>query len=315
MANTGTEDESLLTRISWYYYIQGMTQQEIGDKLGFSRTKIVRLLASARRKGIVQINIAGPYSACLEKEEQLKKRFSLKDAIIIPTGKDFYSTKLSLGKACAVYLEKILEEGNILGIAWGTTLYEAGRFLHFRKNLHLTVVQLMGGLNATEALNPQEIVNLIASKLRAGGIWLNTPAVVANPKIKKALLSDNSVKEVLSAAKRCHKALLGIGDMSSTASLLVSKALNAEDMTHLISLGAVGDIMGWFYDINGKLVNSKIKDRIISVPLSDLSSIQMRIGVACGDKKVKAFIGALRGGHINVIMTDEATAQKIIEYA
>ncbi|MCK5095194.1 MAG: sugar-binding transcriptional regulator, partial [Spirochaetes bacterium] len=89
----------------------------------------------------------------------------------------------------------------------------------------------------------------------------------------------------------------------------------AEDMTHLISLGAVGDIMGWFYDINGKLVNLKIKDRIISVPLSDLSSIQMRIGVACGDKKVKAFTGALRGGHINVIMTDEATAQKIIEYA
>jgi deoxyribonucleoside regulator len=311
----GTDQESLLLRVAWYYYEQGMTQQEIGKRLGFSRTKIVRLLARAREKGIVQIKLVGSYKSCLEKEELLKKGFSLLDAIIIPTGKDFQSTKSSVGKACAIYLGKILKSGDVFGVAWGTTLYEVGRFLEFKKDLHLTVVQLMGGLNTSDAFNPQEIVRQIAWGLRARGVWLNTPAVVATPEIKQALLSDNGVQETMMQAKRCHKALLGIGDTSPTASLLVSRALTAEDMGDLVDHGAVGDIMGWFYDINGRIVDAPVQDRVLSVPLSELSNIPVRIGVASGEKKITPFIGALRGKHINVIITDENTAARILETA
>jgi deoxyribonucleoside regulator len=309
----GTDQESLLLRVAWYYYEQGMTQQEIGKRLGFSRTKIVRLLARAREKGIVQITLKGSYKSCLEKEELLKKRFSLLDAIIIPTGRDFQSTKSSVGKACALYVAEALEAGDVFGVAWGTTLYEVGRFLEMQKGLDLTVVQLMGGLNTSDAFNPQEIVRLIASKLHARGVWLNTPAVVATAEIKQALLSDNGVQETMMQAKRCHKALLGIGDTSSTASLLVSKALTDDDMQDLITHGAVGDIMGWFYDITGKTVDLPVQDRVLSVPLSELHNIPLRIGVASGDKKVAPFTGALRGRHINVIITDENTAGKILE--
>jgi len=307
-------DESLLTRVSWYYYIQGMTQEEISAKLGFSRTKIVRLLESARQKGIVRITVAGTYRACLEKEEQLKERYALKDAVIVPTGRDFPSSKAGVGEACAQYLEHSLAKGDVFGVAWGTTLHEVGKFLAPRSGLGITVVQLMGGLNAGEEFNPQEIVRQIAAKLGARGVWLNTPAVVANPGTKKALLADEGVKEVLARAKDCTKALLGIGDMSSTASLYVSKALSREEMDLLVSLGAVGDIMGWHFDIDGRPVSSSISERVISVPLADLANIGLRLGVACGEKKVKAFVGALRGKHINAIVTDESTAEKILAH-
>jgi len=300
-------------KVAWFYYEQGMTQQEIGKRLGFSRTKIVRLLAAAREKGIVQIKLVGSYTSCIEKEESLKKKYSLLDAIIIPTGRDFQSTKASVGKACALYLEKILKSSDILGVAWGTTLYEVGRFLEMRKDLHLTVVQLMGGLNTSDAFNPQEIVRQIAARLRAKGVWLNTPAIVATPEIKQALLSDDGVKEAMQKAKYCHKALLGIGDISPTASLLVSRALTEEDMKDLIVRGAVGDIMGWFFDIDGMIVESRVKDRVLSVPLDELPNIPVRIGVASGDRKVDPFVGAIRGRHINVIITDETTAEKILE--
>ena len=308
----GTDQESLLMKVAWYYYEQGMTQQEIGKRLGFSRTKIVRLLAMAREKGIVQITLVGRYRSCLEKEEQLKKRFSLLDAIIIPTGKDFTSTKESVGKACALYLTKILKDGDILGVAWGTTLYEVGKYLETVKNRNLTVVQLMGGLNTSDSFNPQEIVRQIANKLQAKGVWLNTPAVVATPEIKQALLTDNGVQDTLQQAKYCHKALLGIGDISSTASLLVSRALSRGDMDDLIAHDAVGDIMGWHFDIQGNMVDSKVINRVLSVPLSELHNIELRIGVANGEKKVSPFVGALRGRYINVIITDEATADAIL---
>jgi DNA-binding transcriptional regulator LsrR (DeoR family) len=307
-------EESLLTRVSWYYYIQGMTQEEIGAKLGFSRTKIVRILESARQKGIVRITVTGTYRASLEKEEQLKERYALKDAVIVPTGKDFPTSKAGVGKACAQYLDHALAKGDVFGVAWGTTLYEVGKFLAPRSGLGITVVQFMGGLNAGEEFTPQEIVRQIAAKLGARGVWLNTPAVVANPGTKKALLADEGVKEVLARAKDCTKALLGIGDMSSTASLYVSKALSKEEMDLLVSLGAVGDIMGWHFDIDGGPVVSPINERVISVPLSDLAHIGLRIGVACGKKKVKAFVGAFRGRYINAIVTDEATAERILAH-
>ena len=307
-------EESLLTRVSWYYYIQGMTQEEISAKLGFSRTKIVRLLDSARKKGIVRIDVTGTYRACLEKEEQLKERYALRDAVVVPTGKDFLSSKASVGKACAQYLDHTLSKGDVFGVAWGTTLHEVGKFLAPRGDLGITVIQLMGGLNAGEEFNPQEIVRQIAAKLGARGVWLNTPAVVANPGTKKALLADEGVKEVLARAKDCTKALLGIGDVSSTASLYVSKALSKEEMDLLVSLGAVGDIMGWHFDIDGRPVVSPISDRVISVPLADLAYIGLRVGVACGEKKVKAFVGALRGSHINAVVTDEATAEEILAH-
>jgi DNA-binding transcriptional regulator LsrR (DeoR family) len=310
----GTDQESLLMKVAWYYYEQGMTQQEIGKRLGFSRTKIVRLLAMAREKGIVQIKLVGRYTSCLEKEEQLKSRFSLLDAIIIPTGKDFISTKESVGKACALYLTKILKDGDILGVAWGTTLYEVGKYLETTKNRNLTVVQLMGGLNTSDSFNPQEIVRQIATKLQAKGVWLNTPAVVATPEIKRALLTDNGVQDTLQQAKFCHKALLGIGDISSTASLLVSRALSREDMDDLIAHDAVGDIMGWHFDLQGNMVGSNVIGRVLSVPLSELHNIELRIGVANGEKKVAPFVGALRGRYINVIITDEATAEAILAY-
>jgi DNA-binding transcriptional regulator LsrR (DeoR family) len=310
----GIDQESLLMKVAWYYYEQGMTQQEIGKRLGFSRTKIVRLLAAAREKGIVQIQLVGSYKSCLEKEESLKKRYDLKDAIVIPTGRDFKSTKTSVGKACALYLGKILQRGDVLGVAWGTTLYEVGRFLEMSGDMQLKVVQLMGGLNTSDSFNPQEIVRQIASSLGAKGVWLNTPAIVASAEIKRALLSDDGVQEAMQQAKYCHKALLGIGDISSTASLLVSRALDDGDMEDLISNGAVGDIMGWFFDIQGNVVETNVKNRVLSVPLDELPGIPVRIGVASGEKKVAPFVGALRGGHINVIITDEVTAEGILAH-
>ncbi|MFN2147675.1 MAG: sigma factor-like helix-turn-helix DNA-binding protein, partial [Anaerolineales bacterium] len=42
------DDRSLLGKISWHYYVDGLTQKEIGERLGLSRLKVVRLLKRAR---------------------------------------------------------------------------------------------------------------------------------------------------------------------------------------------------------------------------------------------------------------------------
>ncbi len=312
MTVSWSDDEELMARVSWYYYEEGMTQAEIGEKLGFSRSKVVRLLARARDEGIVKVSITR--SACIEKEKRLKDIFDLREAIVVPSADDLEATKHAVGKAAVQYLEKILRNGDVIGVSWGTTVYEVGKQIHFNKFKDLTVIQLIGGMNAGQELNPQEIVKLIASKLGARGLWLNTPAVVESPEIKKALLTESSIRQVIETAKNCRIALLGVGDLGPSSSLLIGGSLSDRDMKMLKALGAVGDVMGCHFDIEGKPVKSELSERIISFALENLRYISIRIGVACGDNKVEPLVGALRGKHINVTITDENTAEKVLNY-
>lgn len=308
-------EKSLLTRIAWMYYVQDMTQGEIAAKLNFSRTKITRCLAKAKNTGIVEIHIASEYRACLDTEQALKERFPFLEPVIVPAGNSDAVTKEGAGKACAGYLENILTDGDVVGIAWGSSLYEVGKFLGLKKPLNITVVQLMGGLNSSETINPEEIVKQIARRLHANGVWLNTPAMMDTPEIKRALLSDEGVKRVLTKATSCTKALFGVGDVSDDGSLVISNALTVEEMAKLRAMGAAGNLLGWFYDADGKPIHSFVSDRVISVPFEDIKRIPHKICLATGCNKAVAILGAIRGGCMNTLVTDEVTAQEVLRLA
>ncbi len=307
-------ETTLIAKIAWLYYVQGLTQDNIASKLGCSRPTITRHLAKAKELGIVEIKIADHFRTCFDTEYALKARFGLEEVIVIPSGNTLSENLKGIGKACADYLQRTLQDQDILGIAWGSSIYEVGKALQLKKDLDLTVIQLMGGLNSSEKINPEEIVKLIATQLRASGIWLNTPAIVSSAKIKKALLSDPGVSSVLEKAQSCTKSLFGLGEVSLDSSLIVSNGITTAEMEQLHKLGAVGNILGQFFDINGKLIHSFLDDRLIAAPLNTLQSIPIRIGVGSGGQyKVKAILGALHGGFINVLITDEETAQEILK--
>ncbi len=307
-------ETTLIARIAWLYYVQGLTQDNIASKLGCSRPTITRHLAKAKELGIVEIKIADHFRTCFDTEYALKARFGLEEVIVIPSGNTLSENLKGVGKACADYLQRTLQDQDILGIAWGSSIYEVGKALQLKKDLDLTVIQLMGGLNSSEKINPEEIVKLIATQLRASGIWLNTPAIVSSAKIKRALLSDPGVSSVLVKAQSCTKSLFGLGEVSLDSSLIVSNGITNAEMEELHELGAVGNILGQFFDKNGKLIHSFLEDRLIAAPLNTLQSIPIRIGVGSGGQyKVKAILGALHGGFINVLITDEETAQEILK--
>ena len=303
---------SLLARIAWMYYVQGLTQQEIGQRLHYSRTKITRLLAKAREREVVRITINSKFRSCFDTEVIMKKRFGLKKVILVPTGDTVEETRDGVGKACASFLEETLIDGDILGCSWGWNLYNVGKSLRSLKYKQLSVVQLLGGLNISEKINPQRILELIASKLSATGVWLNTPAIVDSPEIKKALLNDEGVRRALEQGRSCTKALIGIGDVTNEASLIASKALTLKDIKELKALGAVGDIMSWFFDISGSLIQCSIKERLIAISLDDMKKIPLRIGCTSGLIKAKSILGALRGEYINALVTDENAAHEVL---
>ena len=306
----------VITKISWLYYVNNCTQQEIADRMNLSRTKVTRHLQKARELGIVNITISMDHSACYEKEEQLKKILKLEEVTVVPSGPDKEDVEQGIGIAGAMRMNKILSADDVLGVAWGKALYNVGKNLVPVKSVGdkvIQVVQLMGGLTVSAKINPEEIVQLIARRLNAKGYLLNVPAVVSTKEAREVLMNDENISRVFKKILTCNKCMLGLGNLTESSSLYITGALNKRDLEELKEAGAVGDIISRAYDINGNPVNTSLSEKLIAASLNDIKKIEKRLGFASGIDKVKCIIGAARGGYINELITDEDTADEIIK--
>ena len=145
---SGPQYEKLLIKISKMYYIDNLTQLEISKKLKISRPDISRLLADAKKRGIVNINIRSNSNDFSDLERKLEIRFGLNEAIVVESHESELVTKQRLGVAAAFHLERIMQDNMKIGVSWGTTIQEMVRYLNpTREYKNITVFQLTGGMS------------------------------------------------------------------------------------------------------------------------------------------------------------------------
>jgi DNA-binding transcriptional regulator LsrR (DeoR family) len=114
--------------------------------------------------------------------------------------------------------------------------------------------------------------------------------------------------------RRMTMALVGIGAMQPSVMIANSgNAFSNEELQDLAKRGAVGDISLQFFDRNGAPVHGPHDDRVIAVTLEELKKTPRVIGVAGGERKVEAIRACLKGGYINVLVTDKFTAEKLLK--
>ena len=147
----------LVSRIAWLYFIKGYTQHEISEMLDVSRMQVQRSISKSRKTGLVRIQITDPLTSCFEKEDELKDRFSLSDAIVSPTPQDKSKLKEALGEVAAGYLLRRFRDNQVIGVGWGTTLHEITQFLCRRTLTDSHVVSLIGGWTKRADGNPYEV--------------------------------------------------------------------------------------------------------------------------------------------------------------
>ena len=302
----------MMTRVAWMHYIQGMTHEEIALRVGFSRSKVTRMLAKAREAGIVEINLKGAYRACVELEESLKEKTGLSKVIVAPSGNDCESTQVSVGKAAADYLNGCLCKNDVLGLAWGMSFKKILPYIKDRSALGITTVQLMGGVATSEFVDPQRIVSQITNRLGARGVLKSVPVVVDSWKIKKALLSDSGVREMMEKVSECTRALMGIGStIPEESSICRANVVSRGEMLKIHESGAVGDVIGWFIDAEGKVIDTPMNERMMSPAPEVVKQIPEKIIETSGLIKLEPTIAAIRGGWVDVLIIDEELADAI----
>lgn len=308
-------DVRLLVRVAQMYYEEGANQSEIAEKLRISKATISRILSEAKEEGIVTVKVHNPISQeNIEIEKEMERRFALKEVIIIPSNsQNTLDIKKDLAKVAAGYLERIIKQGQSIGISMGSTLKEIPPYIKNQRSNDFTFIPLLGGIGQINIdLHPNQIAQEFAKKFKGNYKLLHAPAIVENMKAKEAFIKDSHVQAILNMGENVHIGVFGIGSLSNTSTLLKSGYYSNEDIKSLRDRGAVGDISSRFINEKGQGEIFEFNNRVIGLSLEKIKNIPLSVGIAGGEEKAQPILAVLRGGYINVLITDLMAAQRIL---
>jgi DNA-binding transcriptional regulator LsrR (DeoR family) len=307
----------LLVEIARAYYEQEHDQSMIAASLGISRSQVSRYLAQARELNLVQVRVVSPEQRTGEVEAALLKRFrSLKEAVVAPVFNPRPGPlRKTVGRACAQYLEQVIQPGLRICVGSGRTVWEAFSWLRPQQASNTSLIQAMGnvGHEALE-IDFNQMANAAARVLDARIFFINAPAILGGGTVTDLISANPSIQETLQLAHSADVYLFGIGSMSGDLIFTRGGIITLQDLEQLRQAGGIGDICGHFFDITGAEIPSSFRERIVGIGLEDLRSNALTIAVAGGPDKVLPLIGALHGGYIKVLVTDEQSALAILEY-
>ncbi|MDP4172095.1 MAG: sugar-binding transcriptional regulator [Bacillota bacterium] len=296
------------------YYLLDYNQNEIAKVLGVSRPTVSRFLQIAKSEGIVRISIMDPTENVEKLAEELEQRFGLKKAVVasIPQYED-HIIKNYLGEKTATYLDSIVKDGDILGVTWGTTLYHVAIELKQKFVKDVKVVQLKGGVSHAETNTyASEILYLFGKAYHTHAHHLPLPAIVDHTVVKQAMEADRHIRRILEMGKEANIALFTIGPVKSESLLFQLGYFTDEDLASLYP-NAVGDICSRFFDADGQICNESLNERTLGINLEELKKKEHSILIAGGPHKIEGIYGALKGQLANVLVTDQFTAQFLLD--
>jgi DNA-binding transcriptional regulator LsrR (DeoR family) len=306
----------LMTKVARLYYVDHLRQTEIAEQLDISQATTSRLLKRAQGEQIVRISLNAPVGIHSDLERQLESMYGLKEAIVVESLPNDKQILRDLGSAAAYYLNTTLKQNEVIGVSsWSATLLATvDAMLPMARPTGAEVVQILGGVGApTAESNAVYIVSRLAALVQGRSILLPVPAVVGGLDTRQLYLQDPFVCETLDRFDKVTLALVGIGSIEPSELLASSgNTFSAHELQMLRDLGAVGDVCLRFFDAQGEPVISPLNDRVVGMELEQLRNVKRSIGIAGGVRKHAAIRGAARGGYINVLITDLATAEALV---
>ncbi len=308
----------LMTKVAYMYYEQGLRQTEIATRLSLSQASVSRLLKRAQEEEIIRISVNVPQGIYADLEKQLVHRYGLLDAIVVDCS-DVESDELiqrDIGSAAAYYVETTIREDQVVGLSsWSSTLLAMVDAMHqLSRRTNAQVVQVLGGIGVPAAeIYASRLLERFARLVRGTAIHLPAPAIVGSEDSLQVLLQDPFVRETTAKFAQIDLALVGIGDVEPSKLLAQSgNNFSPSELEILRSQGAVGDILLQFFDINGRRIDSTLQNRVFAMNLDQLQHTERAVGIAGGSRKYHAILGALRGKWINILITDNVTAERLL---
>lgn len=305
----------LATKIAWLHYIGGHTQASISKKLGFSTARINRLLTFARQNNIVQFSIHGDLSSCAELENHLKEKFGFEYCKVVPNLNENTPIPLkALGIAGATFIEKQITQQNhaVIGLGYGQTMSACINYIQHRDSCDIEFVSLSGGLTPQFSISPYDVIHRIAYRINAKSYIIPAPMYMASLEEKQTLLDRPEFQAVFNKITESSLKIVGIGTVDEHASTLQTGIWAEDTLLHLKKQGAVGEILGHFFNADGQALELDFTNKMITPPLDNLKETCV-FAIAGGAEKTSAIRAISKSGYLEGLITDEQTAENILK--
>lgn len=300
----------LLYQAATLYYLENATQEQVARKLGTSRPTVSRLLAAARARGIVRIDVVAP-----EEHSRAGLAGELESALGIRAHVTASTTGVSIGPILAggvaeALVEAGLQSGDALLVSSGVTIHAVAQ-QQLPALPGVVLAPTVGGADEPEEYyQTNELTRALAMKVHGSPALLYAPAVPSAP-LRRMLLKDSSIQRVTSLWKTATAVLVGIGAPPNTRSTVPSVfPRNPGVLAH-----AVGDICSRPYAADGSPIAFPGSDRLMAMELDDLRATPHSIAVAVGEVKVPGIVAASSASYFNTLVTDLPTARLLVEHA
>jgi DNA-binding transcriptional regulator LsrR (DeoR family) len=307
-------DASLAVRAAWLHYAGGLTQSEVAKRLGVPSVKAHRLIARAVADGVVKVTIDGDIVECVELETRLAERFGLQYCEVAPDlGEEGFEFR-ALGQAGAGFLKREIERGDnkVIGLGHGRTLSSAVHHMPRLNAKGLRFVSMLGGLSRNYVANPYDVMHRIAEKTGAHAYMMPVPFFANTGEDREVMLAQRGVKEVFDLANNADLKLVGLGTVDAEAQLVLSGMVEPREIAEVAASGGVGEILGHFFDADGRILETTLTARTLSASLPR-SKTERLVALAGGIAKAEAIRAVLKSRCLYGLITDERTAQALLE--
>lgn len=300
-------------RAGWLYYVAGNTQDQIAAKLGVSRQSAQRLVSLAVSEGLVKVRLDHPIANCLELAAKLRSRFALDLCEVVPSDPESASTTLGIAAAAAAEIERRLKspEPIVLAIGTGRTLKAAIEQLTPMECPQHKLVSLTGNIAPDGSAAYYNVIFTMADTIKARSFPMPLPVIASTPAEREMLLSQPMIQPALTLAAKADVTFVGIGDLGPKAPLYEDGFITEAELKALQKAGAVGEIVGWAFDRDGRLIEGITNDRVSSAPLPSRER-SLVVAIAMGERKLPGILAAVTRRLVNGLITDENTAAALL---
>lgn len=306
----------IVMRCAWLYYEDGLTQAEIAEELAVSRATVGRLLGDARRTGVVTFQFHSEQLQAMTLGRELREAFGLSGSVVLPELNRTLTQEATndrLAAGAAQYLADHIRHGLPLALGWGDTVSRTLGAMKLSLEGELRLVTLTGGANvyldailgSPEAERPAPV--------RVQADMVPAPLLASSAGLAAAFSSEADVQRVLRASNEAPRALVGVGSPTADSTLVKLGYVTPAELAEIAAMGAVGDLLGQFFDARGEVLDIDVHRRRIGIDISSLRRRAGVVGVAGGPTKAEAIMAALAGQLIDVLVTDESTARTMLE--
>ncbi|TWF52077.1 sugar-binding transcriptional regulator [Neorhizobium alkalisoli] len=308
---------SLRLRAAWLYYNQGLTQKDVAEKLGLSRSTVIRLLDEAMKRSEVQIWISEGIDTCVELATRLEKAYGLDEAVVVPSPRDASADAIAsaVGLALGQFLSEVIQDDMTIGVGWGRTMTASLSSFRPPRRQNCKVVSLLGGIVTVHQTNPIDYTWRFAGQLGAECYMFLAPLLVDTIATKRALIEKCGLNAIYDLAENLDLAVVSCGDIGPHSTSLSEGFISKTELERLISAGCVCDTMFNFLDEDGRSVDHALNDRVMSVDLDTLKKAKHIVLSSGGAHRAIAIRATITRVGCNTLITDESAAEELLRLA